>query len=98
MKRFIIISFFLLVILVMVSCNNSLETNKNDLLNNGRVAGHVHGRVVDHHTGEPVNRAEIKYVLQGQVRVTRTNSDGYYAISNLSTGTYELSIRSSAYA
>jgi Carboxypeptidase regulatory-like domain len=58
----------------------------------GRVVGSIHGIVQDNYTKERIAGAEIQYVVGGEYKTVKTDSLGYYFISGLGTGEYELTV------
>lgn len=58
----------------------------------GRVVGSIHGIVQDNFTNERIAGAVVQYVVSGKFKTVTTDSLGYYFISGLGTGEYELTV------
>lgn len=90
MKSIISLSF-ILTILLLVGCDNSVTNNYPDLDTDGRVIGTIHGVVTDENTNDRLDSVQVTTVDNGEILSTITDNLGYYAITNLSPGDYEIS-------
>ncbi|OQX71509.1 MAG: hypothetical protein B6D62_01840, partial [Candidatus Cloacimonas sp. 4484_275] len=88
--RKIIWGGFLLTILLFFGCAKLTSTQDMENENNGRVIGTIHGVVFDANTNEFLANISISWSVNGKIKTTTTNSVGYYSITNLSPGNYEL--------
>ncbi len=61
-----------------------------DLDNDARVIGQVQGLVIDHATHEPLAGVEVHYVKDDRPGATVTDGNGFYWLSGLHQGTWEL--------
>ena len=90
-KSFLIVMVVLAAI-VTASCEQRiLESNQHEF--NGRVVGFVNGVIRDANTGELMPNVEVSWNAGGRSGTTRTDQNGFYAISNLFQGRYVLTIR-----
>ncbi|MBU0473778.1 MAG: carboxypeptidase regulatory-like domain-containing protein [Bacteroidetes bacterium] len=80
---------FIFAILLILGCNDEITNNYNTT--DGRVIGSIHGVVTDANTNTRIFGVEVTTVVNGKVFKTLTDSLGYYSITNLSTGDYEIS-------
>lgn len=65
---------------------------------NGRVIGSISGVVANANTNSRLANVEVTWGAEGVIRSTRTNSLGYYGITGLSPGDYELSFSGANFA
>ena len=79
--RFIAIG---LIITLFTSCGN------RDSDRNGMVIGSVHGIISDESSNARLDSVNVYWINNGELQSTQTDSLGYYAISELSTGEYEI--------
>ena len=63
-----------------------------DLDNDGRVIAVISGIVLDDATQEPVEGAKVYFQRDGLIGSVMTDSVGYYAISDMDQGAYELEV------
>ena len=73
-----------LVITLFTSCENE------DSDRNGMVIGSVHGIISDESSNARLDSVNVYWINNGELQSTQTDSLGYYAISELSTGDYEI--------
>ena len=75
------------------NCNEEQSTQELiDLDNDGRVIGVISGIVLDDATQEPIVGAQVYFQRAGAITAVSTNSVGYYAITDMVQGTYELEV------
>lgn len=87
MKR-VLIFLMPIVFMVLLGCVAYVTAENNQ--NNGRVVGFVHGIVTDYTTNEVLENVEVTWMYKGKRQSTKTNNFGYYAISDLFPGRYQL--------
>lgn len=80
---------FIFAILLVLGCNDEITNNYNNT--DGRVIGSIHGVVTDAYSNARVSGVEVTTVVNGKMLTTLTDSLGYYSITNLTTGNYEIS-------
>ncbi len=98
MKFKLAIMLTLLALLFIAGCDKE-ENFYDGLWTDGRVIGSVHGIVTDNQTNARMGDVTVTWASQGKIFSTITNSLGYYAITDLSSGHYEISFSgSSGYA
>ena len=73
-----------LIITLFTSCGN------RDSDRNGMVIGSVHGIISDESSNARLDSVNVYWINNGELQSTQTDSLGYYAISELSTGDYEI--------
>jgi hypothetical protein len=78
-----------IAILFIMGCNDEITNNYNNT--DGRVVGSVHGVVTDANTNARVSGVEVTTVVDDKIIATITDSLGYYTITHLSPGEYEIS-------
>ena len=89
-KMKIIINFsFVFAFTLLMSCTDEITNINNST--DGRVIGSIHGVVTDANTNARINGIEVTTVVDGNIYATLTDSLGYYSITNLSPGNYEIS-------
>jgi len=92
MKRTVLYGLIFCLLLVFTACTEKIISEENHQ-NNGRVVGFVHGIVKNANTSQVLGDVEISWVSKGKYYSTRSNSHGYYAITNLNSGSYELTFK-----
>ncbi|MEA3497143.1 MAG: carboxypeptidase regulatory-like domain-containing protein, partial [Bacteroidota bacterium] len=87
-KRILAIVLLLSLAIFFAGCTSKLgsECCPTD----GRVVGSIHGTLRDATDNELLEDVEIMYSVGGKIKTTQTNEMGYYAITNLYPGNYEL--------
>ena len=97
MKLKTLIFPLLMIMLFAWGCGDDQEiVNYNEENNiDGRVVGSVHGVVADNETNERLEGILVTWASRGAIHSTTTNSLGYYAITNLSPGDYEITFSGS---
>ena len=76
-----------LIITLFTSCgkDENEDSDRNDM-----VIGSVHGIVSDESSNARLDSVNVYWISNGELQSTQTDSLGYYAISELSTGDYEI--------
>jgi hypothetical protein len=82
------LAFLLLVVLAFTGCKKEIIT----------VNGIIHGYVKDLNTGEYLSGALISITIGNNADTTTTGSDGYFMISGLPEGEYDVIISKTGYA
>jgi len=90
-KKPIISLSFILTILLLVGCDDSVTNNYPGTDTNGRVIGSIHGVVTDANTNVRLDSVQVTTVGGAKMLSTITDNLGYYAFTNLSPGNYEIS-------
>jgi hypothetical protein len=88
----IILSFLFVSIFFLFQCSkHSLEPFEPELAN-GRVIGSIHGIVTDFSSNARFDVAQIKvtWVIDGKMQSIWTDELGYYIITDLSSGEYDI--------
>lgn len=89
MKKIMLILLVFTMLFGLTSCKEKIMTDPSNQ-NNGRVIGHIHGIVRDANTSEVLDGITVSWYVKGKSQSTTTDKKGYYAISNLVSGDYEL--------
>ncbi len=89
MKMSKIITLVGLALLFVVNC--SRHTYEPELAN-GRVIGSIHGIVTDFATNTrfDINQVKVTWIIDGEMKSTRNDSLGYYIITDLTSGEYDI--------
>lgn len=80
----------LLTLLFALSCTENITNNYANLESNGRVIGYVHGVVTSANTNARLDSVIVTWVVGGEIKSTATDGLGYYTITKLPPGYYEL--------
>ena len=80
-----------LILLLLAGCTENVTNYYSNLETNGRVIGYVHGVVTDANTNARLDSVEVKWAVNGELMTTTTDNLGYYTISQLMPGHYEVS-------
>lgn len=91
--RLMILSILLMII--TISCGDQ-PTVYQYPPSDGRVIGTVHGIVQDRNTNARLVNVDIYYIFDGSRGMTNTDSMGYFSISGLFSGEYELTFKSTS--
>jgi hypothetical protein len=78
-----------LVLVVLSGCGDEITYMEGDI--DGRVIGTIHGVVTDANTNARLEDVEVRWAEGGKIRTTDTDELGYYIISSLESGSYEIS-------
>lgn len=73
-----------------MSCGDEITKYVDNSETDGRVIGSINGVVADANTNERLGDIVVSWCKEGKIKETKTNSLGYYAISDLSPGYYEI--------
>jgi len=92
----ILITILFLTLLIIMSCTDKDIVGEGEA--NGRVIGSVHGVIIDYHNQERLDSVQVTWATKDKIKSTLTDNLGYYAITNLSSGTYELTFSGDGYA
>lgn len=79
-----------IILLLLAGCTENVTNYFNNLETNGRVIGYVHGVVTDANTNARLDSVEVQWAVKGEPKTTTTNDLGYYTISQLPPGYYEV--------
>ncbi len=77
------------LVLIFNQCTEE-PTTYQFVSDDGRVIATIHGIVQDAQSNQRIASVTIKYVLNGKIKTTTTDTSGYYSISGLTSGDYEL--------
>jgi len=91
MKLTISVSLILTILLLLVGCGDDVTKYIENLETDGRVIGAIHGVVTDANTNARLDGIQVTTVVVGEILSTTTDNLGYYAITDLSSGEYEIS-------
>ena len=89
-KSIMTFSLLLFCVLFMLSCGDEVTNYVDNTETDGRVIGSINGVVTDANTNERLGDIVVSWCKDGKIKETQTNSLGYYAISDLSPGNYEI--------
>ena len=90
MKNKSLIALSLFCVLFLLSCGDEITKYVDNSETDGRVIGSINGVVADANTNERLGDIVVSWCKEGKIKETKTNSLGYYAISDLSPGYYEI--------
>jgi len=92
MKSKAIIFSMMLVILILAGCTEHSFDSIEPELANGRVIGSIHGIITDYVTNTRFDSAQvlISWVVDGKINSTTNDHLGYYIITDLPSGEYDL--------
>ncbi|HDQ45985.1 MAG TPA: hypothetical protein ENN17_10900, partial [bacterium] len=79
------------ILILALACTENITNYYNNLESNGRVIGYIHGVVTDANTNARIDSILVTWIVNGETRTTKTDDLGYYAITKLPPGYYELS-------
>ncbi|NQT26405.1 Ig-like domain-containing protein [candidate division KSB1 bacterium] len=79
-----------IILLLLAGCTENVTNYYNNLETNGRVIGYVHGVVTDANTNARLDSVDVQWAVNGELMTTFTNNLGYYTISQLPPGYYEV--------
>ncbi len=89
MKSKLVLIFCLVAICLITGCDKK-EFTYDELFVDGRVIGSINGVVSDAATNSRLANILVTWVAKGGIYTTRTNDLGYYGITNLDPGHYEI--------
>ncbi|MBC8385730.1 MAG: carboxypeptidase regulatory-like domain-containing protein [Candidatus Cloacimonetes bacterium] len=93
-----VLLFSLFVMLIIIGCDENITNMYEQSETDGRVIGSIHGIITDAVTNERLVDITITWSYQGNVENTTTDNLGYYSISDLSPGNYELTFSDTMHA
>lgn len=97
MKYYRSLFILLITMLFIFSCSGDEVTNLTGNAN-GRVVGTIHGVVSNANTNVRLDSVKVTWVSKGHISSTYTDLEGYYAITDLYAGDYEITYSKSGYA
>lgn len=86
----------ILVIMFLISCTEISNPTLPE--GEGRVKGYVHGVITDAHDSAPLSGVKVTYLTKDSTKSVLSNSSGFYSISRLEEGEYELIYELTDYA
>ena len=93
--KIFISSIFIALLVTGCDIDQNLGGDESDDYTDGRVIGTIHGVVKDAHSGARLKDIVVTTMVKGESHWVHTNDLGYYAITNLSPGNYELTFSGS---
>ena len=93
--KIFISSIFIALLVTGCDVDQNLGGDESDDYTDGRVIGTIHGVVKDAHSGARLKDIVVTTMVKGESHWAHTNDLGYYAITNLSPGNYELTFSGS---
>ena len=90
MKSKLIFISTMIMLLMLFGCGDNITKIYGNGETDGRVIGTIHGIVTDANTNERLVNVDVTWLDEDEIQTTTTNALGYYFITDLSPGDYEL--------
>jgi len=90
MKAKLIFISTMIMLLMLAGCGDNITKIYGNGETDGRVIGTIHGIVTDANTNERLVNVDVTWLDENEIQTTTTNALGYYFITDLSPGDYEL--------
>ena len=90
MKSKLIFISTMIMLLMLAGCGDNITKIYGNGETDGRVIGTIHGIVTDANTNERLVNVDVTWLDEDEIKTTATNTLGYYFITDLSPGDYEL--------
>ena len=82
--------FIMIMLLMIAGCGDNITKIYGNGETDGRVIGTIHGIVTDANTNERLENVDVTWLDENEIKTTSTDALGYYFITDLSPGDYEL--------
>ena len=90
-KKSIIFGLIILTLLFFVGCDDTYTFTQPDGNADGRIIGSIHGFITDYNGNVQLENVRVVIISGGIQDTVYTDAQGYYSITDLTAGDYELS-------